>query len=253
MAVKLIASDYDGTLNCHGIPDHVRAAIVAWQAAGNKFGIVSGRGIESLLWLIDHDKMDCDFLIANNGAVICDGTGKVLLYSQKDAALCERIVSFIFSNGAPFATLCDHEGELYVVDEERKSRHADDEQYTTADRYTPRNFTQISTACHDKDAAVELTEKINGAFAGEVTALLNGRSIDIVPAWVDKAYGIRELCRIWQIDENAVCTVGDNYNDVAMLKAYRSYAVANAVDYVKQIANTVVTDIAELCETENLL
>ena len=251
--VKIIASDYDGTLNCNGIPDHVRAAITAWQAAGNKFGIVSGRGIESLLWLVNHDKMDCDFLIANNGAVIADGKGKVLAYSEAGEAHCQKLVSFVLQNGTQFATLCNEKGEIYVVDEARKARHEDDPQYTTEATYIPRKFTQISTACHDKDAAKALTDKINDVYGEDVTALLNGRSIDIVPKGVDKAYGVRELCRLWQIEEDAVSTVGDNYNDVAMLKAFRSYAVANAVDYVKQIANTVVKDIAELCEKENAL
>ena len=195
--------------------------------------------------------MDCDFLIANNGAVIADGKGRVLSYSEADERLCQKLVSFVLQSGGQFATLCNQENEIYVVDEERKARHADDPQYTTEARYTPRKFTQISTACHDKDAAMALTEKINAAFSDDVTALLNGRSIDIVPVGVDKAFGVRELCSLWQIGEDAVCTVGDNYNDVAMLKAFRSYAVANAVDYVKQIANTVVQDIAELCEKEN--
>jgi len=48
-----------------------------------------------------------------------------------------------------------------------------------------------------------------------------------------------------------VRTVGDNYNDEAMIKAFCSYAVENAVDDIKKIATYVVRDIAELCERES--
>ena len=42
--MKMIGSDYDGTLNRGGINDTKLAAIKKWRRAGHKFGIVSGRG-----------------------------------------------------------------------------------------------------------------------------------------------------------------------------------------------------------------
>jgi len=43
--MKIIASDYDGTLNEGGMDEEKRLAIRKWQEAGNLFGIVSGRRI----------------------------------------------------------------------------------------------------------------------------------------------------------------------------------------------------------------
>ena len=114
------------------------------------------------------------------------------------------------------------------------------------------DFTQISTYCDSIEEANVLVGQLTEAFGERITPLINGVCIDIVPKGVDKAYGIRRLCELFSLDENAVRTVGDNYNDVAMLKAFKSYAVSGAVDYVKEIADTVVEDIAELCEKEML-
>ena len=88
------------------------------------------------------------------------------------------------------------------------------------------------------------------AFGEKVTAFQNGTSIDIVPFGVNKAKGINELLALYGAAHDDVATVGDNKNDIAMLEAFRSYAVANAVDCVKQIAGAVVLDIAELVERE---
>ena len=44
--MKIIASDFDGTLNYHGISAEDTAAIAKFRAAGNKFGIVTGRDLE---------------------------------------------------------------------------------------------------------------------------------------------------------------------------------------------------------------
>ena len=41
--MKIIGSDYDGTLNHNGIDDKKRQAIEKWRDAGNVFAIVSGK------------------------------------------------------------------------------------------------------------------------------------------------------------------------------------------------------------------
>jgi len=251
---KILASDYDGTLNRRGISERVRSAISDWQAMGNKFGIVSGRGLQNITALLKNDGIACDFLIGNNGAVIGDREGNVLLYHTAPAEIGKRVAAFILTNGGRHASVNQLSGEYLIVDEERKARHSDDTYYKLLSEYDlSEEFTQISTVCETCDAAMELTDLLNDRFAGKITALVNGICIDIVPYGVDKATGISELASMWKIAYENVCTVGDNYNDVAMLKAFRSYAVANAVDYVKKIASAVVEDIAELCEKEKLL
>ena len=41
--MKILGSDYDGTLTCGGIEETKIAAIHRWREAGNRFGIVTGR------------------------------------------------------------------------------------------------------------------------------------------------------------------------------------------------------------------
>ena len=82
--MKIIATDYDGTLNHNGITDEKRKAISKWRKSGNLFGAVSGRGIKSLLEVIQDKIFEYDFLIANNGAIIFDKDLNVLTETRCD-------------------------------------------------------------------------------------------------------------------------------------------------------------------------
>lgn len=250
--MKIIASDYDGTLNHHGIADHVRAALLKWQARGNKFGIVSGRGIYNILGVVKREAVACDFFVANNGAVIADGEGKILLCHTASPTLAVPIARFILENGGAYACLNDLTGDTFLCrDEDKETRYMTHTLFYALSAFDKAiAFTQISTVCADEHTAEMLTAKINDSFAADVSAFQNGICIDIVPAGVDKAKGIEDLLTFYAASQGDVCTVGDNNNDLAMLKAYRSYAVQNAIPIVKKIADEVVCDLAELVERE---
>ncbi len=251
---KLIASDYDGTLNRRGIAEKVVKAIDKWQLDGNLFGIVSGRGLMSLLSVIRHDPITCDYLIAANGALIADGEAKVLLCHTVSAEIGKAIAAFVLENGGYHASVNTLSGEVFIVTTERKARHANDPSFRLLSEYDMTEAVyEISTYFDTVEEAFAFVEKLHAAFPKTVSGLINGSCIDIVPYGVNKAKGIEDFCRLYDIDKDNVITVGDNYNDREMLTAYRSYAVENAVDDMKKIANYVVEDIAELCKKESVL
>ena len=103
--MKIIATDYDGTLNHNGIDDKKRSAIMEWRRAGNLFGVVSGRGIKSLLEVIEGKDFEYDFLIANNGAIIFDKELNVLAETRCDGACAVPLITDLFSWGCTFANI----------------------------------------------------------------------------------------------------------------------------------------------------
>ncbi len=249
--MKIIASDYDGTLNCHGITDSLRASLVKWQKTGNKFGIVSGRGIYNISAVAKKDNIKCDFFVANNGAVIADGEGKPFKVFEGNSAVTIPLCGFILENAAQYACINDTVGEVFVTTTELKGeKFANDERFVLLSELQERSFTQISTICDSSEAAEVLTEKINLSFGESVIAFRNGICIDIVPVGVNKAEGIRVLISLLGASEADVCAVGDNQNDIPMLEAFKSYAVENATDEVKAIASYTVYDVQKLIERE---
>lgn len=246
--MKIIASDYDGTLNRSGISDSVRKAIDMWREHGNIFGIVTGRGIGNVLSVMRRDNFKSDFFVANNGSVVADTSGNILFCHTGDTSVTCDVCRLILAHGCGAACVNYVDSEVFVRSSDFAGKNKD---YITIDSFSDiKGFTQISTVCRDDPSSERLTAVINDVFGGYVSAFQNGICIDIVPSGVDKASGIRKLLELKSLGEDAVCTVGDNNNDLAMIKAFRSYAVQNAIDAVKKTADYTVSDIAELIERE---
>ena len=81
--IHIFASDYDGTLyKDHIIRESDLIAIQEFRKLGHKFGIVTGRCIDSIRHEIDKYKIPVDFLIGINGGVVLH-SGKIAEYDFK--------------------------------------------------------------------------------------------------------------------------------------------------------------------------
>ena len=245
--MRLIASDYDGTFtNCGGVDDARRQAVARWQTAGHKFGIVSGRSIGFLPSTLERDGVCCDYFIANNGAVITDGKGNILAEEHCDGALALPLIRALLDLGCPYGSVTTA-FPCTVYAQLNEQKHG---RYALADLPAIPYFHQISTVLPSFEEAARVTEAIRERFGQWLNPLQNGICIDIVPAGVDKATGIRKLISMWGIDEADVIAVGDNVNDAAMIAAFPAYAVENAVDSIKDLAGRTVLNLTELIDKE---
>lgn len=66
-------------------------------------------------------------------------------------------------------------------------------------------------------------------------------TVEIVPKGVDKELSLRQICKFLGIEPKEIIAVGDNNNDIPMLKAAGlSFGVANSSDLVKQTVTKVL-------------
>ena len=244
--MRLIASDYDGTFYIGEITDEQRQAIRDWQAAGNLLGIVSGRSIDCLPPFLEEDGVDCDFFIANNGAVIADGKGNILQDTRCDGAHALPIVQALFRLGCPYGSIITD----FPCDVYKEAPKPKPGRYTLEDVPEVKFFYQISTVLPNFAEAARVTAALQEEFSEWVNPLQNGRCIDIVPAGIDKAAGIRAFIALKGLTEEDVIAVGDNVNDAAMIGAFYSYAVENAVDSIKALATKITPNITSLIRAE---
>ena len=67
-----------------------------------------------------------------------------------------------------------------------------------------------------------------------------GFLVEIMPADVSKWSAVRRLAESWNIDESEICAVGDDVNDLAMIRAAGlGVAMGNAVPEVKAAADRI--------------
>ena len=244
MDMKILGSDFDGTLNYGGIDEAKCEAIRRWRKTGNLFGIVSGRGPSYLSHLREqYPDLEMDFFAAYNGAIIVDARGHVL-----DDTKCEDVSSaeltaslhgwgcpFVFVNGKQNYTV-RKDGEPLQDGECRLSDLPQDFPY----------FHQISVQLETPADAAVVTKKVQEAYGDRLNPLQNNICIDIVAPIVNKAYGLRRVAALFGGNEADIIAVGDNLNDLDMLKAFRSYAMENGVEEVKLVAGQTVKTVNEL-------
>lgn len=244
--MKIIASDYDGTLNHGGIDDKKRETIKEWREKGNKFGIVSGRITDDLLRIYKKDNLELDFLLACNGAVILTTDGKILKEDRIDGDILKPILDFIFSLGADWAAI--QSDRSYIIDENDNDRLPDE--FTRKTLPDLKYFNQVSTILEDEEEALMVTNAIKEKFGDKLNPLQNGRCIDIVSVTMNKAKGLYDYLELVGGKYEDMITVGDNINDTHMIKEFRSYAMANGVQSIKDIADYETLGITELIERE---
>lgn len=246
--MKIIATDYDGTLNHKGIDERKKNAIAVWRKEGNLFGVVSGRGIRSLLGVLEGKDFEYDFLIGNNGAVICDKNINILNEYRCDGDIAKPFIEDLFYWGCPFANIDKDVTIIVRADGEERDKEENEiylQQLPQIDY-----FNQISTMLDTVEEAARIVLKIKEKYGEVLTPLLNGNCIDIVPAGVDKAKGIYGLLEALGASYDDVIAVGDDYNDEAMIAEFRSYAMANGVQLIKDLADDITEGITELIEKE---
>ncbi len=244
--MKIICTDYDGTLNHNGIDDVKIAAIAKWRNAGNLFGVVSGRGIKSLLSIIEDKNFEYDFLIANNGAIICDKQQNIIKEFRCKGSLAKPFIEDLFKWGCPFANIDTYQSFMVIED----SSDLDEGEIRLEDVPDIEYFNQINTELDTKEDAAEVVLKIKEKYYGVLVPLQNGECIDITDFNVNKANGIYALLEALGASYDDVIAVGDNINDEAMIAEFRSYAMANGVQMIKDLADEITEGITELIEKE---
>ena len=244
--MKILASDYDGTLSFGGFDAEKREAIARWRAAGNLFGLVSGRSADGLWDLAARDGFDFDYMIGNNGAVVLDRQKRILFDARCDGRLALPLVRALFEWDCPIAVL--HNQNTFTL---RPTEEACGESELTIDRLPPVPwFYQITTFLSSEREAQEIASRIRGRFGSRLNPLPNGTCVDCVGAGVNKAQGIYRLIEALGADEKDVITVGDQMNDADMISAFRSYAMANGAEAIRNMADAVTPGVPELIRRE---
>lgn len=242
--MKILGSDFDGTLNYGGIDQNKCDTIDLWRRAGNLFGLVSGRGPGFLQNLRNqYPLLHMDFLVAYNGAFIVDAEGVTLDTTVCDGVSALELTANLLAWGCPFVFV--NGADSYTV---RKDGEPLGEGECSLSDF-PQNFPwfyQVSVQLETYAEAEVMTRKLKETYNHRLTPLQNGICIDIVAPAVNKAEGLRRVAALFRGDEADIIAVGDNINDLDMIRAFPSYAMENGVEEVRCAAGQTVASVTEL-------
>jgi Cof subfamily protein (haloacid dehalogenase superfamily) len=244
--IALVVSDVDGTLVTHDkrLTDGARRAVQRLREAETGFTIVSSRPTTGMRFLIDPLEITLPIGSFNGSSIIDPQLNPIeqhlipVTAAQRSLDLLAQfgIDIWLFTNDAWLTRNGDGE---YVPNEKRAIRTDP----TIVGDFSP----YLSSACKivgaSSDAALlrRCQAAIQQAVGAQATAVQSqSYYLDITPPGHDKGTFVEAMARRLNIPLEAIATIGDMQNDLAMFKVSAlSIAMGNATDDVKQQATHV--------------
>ena len=263
--IRLLVLDVDGTVtnSRHEIPAGTREAVRRVREAGIRVMIATGRRYRDTLAVADVLGIDAPLVTASGALVKSPSSHATLHRAEFTAGVIERVVAEVVAAGHEPVLYTDSYAEGFDFHCRKCDLPPAGEQGRGLQEYLARNagLARVQPDLHEQLPA--------GVFAGfamgpesemrrlEATleAACPGRLsvhvirspryrdwlCEIAPAGVTKWSGVTAVARQWGFEASEICAVGDDVNDLPMLRAAGlGIAMGNAVAEVRGAADRVV-------------
>ena len=244
--IALVVSDVDGTLLTRDkvLTDAAKAAAKKLHEAGIGFTIVSSRPTIGMDFLIPPLAITLP-VGAFNGSSIVDAGLKPIEQHLIPPHIAQRSIDLLTQFGVDIWLFTNDQwltrnpdGE-YVPHEKRAIKHDP----VIVDDFTPSldQACKIVGASSDAPLLQRCEAEMREAAGNEATAVRSQTYyLDVTPPGRDKGTFVETIAKRLGISSDAVATIGDMQNDLAMFaKSGISFAMGNATDEVKKHANHV--------------
>ena len=246
--MKIAVTDFDGTLKPfdNKIPPSTVEAIHRWRAAGNKFGIATGRELNMLNHDLRHYDITTDFLICVNGAVVFDKDRNILQSIRIERRLKERLLSMPMIRESDYAMICFCERRSFSL--------RTDSNYVPTEIAPPIDWGEVL----ERDDVVQFgikfrsTEEAADAqklIEREIPELGGNRNrifLDINVKPVDKRFGVESLIGLMNWGGNELLVIGDDKNDLPMITAFNGYTVERAPEFMREAARKIYGSVGDM-------
>ncbi len=244
--IALVVSDVDGTLLTRDktLTEGAKAAVRRLHEAGIGFTITSSRPTIGMRFLIEPLQITLP-VGAFNGSCIVDPQLKPIEQHLIPAPATRRALEVLAEYGADIWLFTSdlwltRNGDGAYVPHEKRAIRADP---TIVTDFAP----YLASACKivgaSADAALLQRCEIamQQALGAQATAVRSqSYYLDVTPPGQDKGTFVRTIAGRLDIPLDAVATIGDMQNDLAMFRTSGvSYAMGNATDDVKKLATHV--------------
>ena len=267
----LLAVDLDGTLldSNNRVPERNRDALHRAHQAGMRVVLCTGRSFIETKPVLDEIGLDLDAAVTAFGSIVTDiATSRTIQRTAIAMNVACDLTAWFANRGYPVLWLLDRDEAGFDGFELPGPRRS-----SGYDRWlerTPCDIKRVTCLPHYSPEPVRISiidelqvlYGLSDDLRREFDGLLRHNhlrapsyEVSVIEAFapqVSKWYGIEALCRLWEIDPRRTVAVGDDVNDIDMLRqAGMSAAVANALPEAKraadrQIASNDACGVADL-------
>lgn len=259
MAIKLIATDLDGTLMSEDhltISDFTLNVLKTAHQNGVKLAIVTGRPYSLTDYVVNQIPF-VDFVISANGASVFDNSKNKTVYTNlipnNDA---RKIISYFLTQKVFFEVYIDgashyqSDFEKYFVGTEFPSefvKHVMETMYSHDDLLEylgDRGIEKITLYClKDEDYPKYISKFNEFDFSSSISF---ESSLEATSKTAHKGNALKGLSQLLDITPNEIMSFGDAGNDIPMLEyAHYSFAMENATEECKRHARFIAKSNAQ--------
>lgn len=251
---KMILSDLDETLLVnHHVPLWNKEAIEKARQKGVKFVPATGRAynmIQEILKEIGTYQEENEYSICFNGGLIVENKNDQILHFQglsfeQTKELFELgekydVCVLIFTLDCCYIFKADPNEVQRKIDQKAKFEVIDE---YNMDFLKEDKIAKILFEKRDMDYLKQIKKDITPIIEGKVCASFSSyRYLELNALGVDKGYGLRWLTQYLHMTSDEVIAIGDNYNDVDMIKeAGLGVCVAGGSQDIKNLSDYVTT------------
>ena len=249
---KIIVCDLDETLISRDrtiSPENVKA-IKAATKAGVKFVPATGRGYNSVhntLQELGLDQQPGQYTISYNGGAITENKDEKLLYFQ---GITFEEAEAIYQRGLQYDHICIH---IYTPDQVWvRNFYPEEVEYLASRQPCTEIFSDDIEFLRGKEIVkaiymntdYDYLKRIEGEIA-DLTGNMDvsyssNRYMEINRKGVSKGSGLQRLCEILHVDIKDAIAIGDNFNDLSMIKAAGlGVGVANTIEQMKKECDVI--------------
>ena len=256
---RLLAIDIDGTLvnREEELSPATREALARAGRAGIHVVLATGRRYSRTLHLVEPLGIDVP-LVTASGALVKDPADHRTLYrAEFDRDVLCRALAVIDACGFEPVLCADTYTEGFDFYRARPdSRSPELAEYLRLNRGSGRIWPDLVAdpppgvftlfAMGSRNAMIELEETLHRELPGRLSTHVlrspryTGFMCELMPAGVTKWSAIRRLASGWGIGDRQICAVGDDVNDIPMIRAAGlGVAMGNALPPVKAAADRI--------------
>ncbi|MFI3225790.1 MAG: Cof-type HAD-IIB family hydrolase [Clostridia bacterium] len=246
----LIASDMDGTLlgKDHLISEKNMQAIEYFQQNGGTFTVATGRPPIAISFLLDGLNFTTPAVLLN-GSVIYDVNAKKEVSSKMLGYDAVCIVEEVIKNFPDIGVEIFDIGDIYLVNPSEVSRrhfnsiHKEFKTTNFADVPPCETWLKVNFTCDDSELLAKLEDFIKQNYADSFQLCYSCKQfLEITNEKARKDHGVFEVADEYGFAREHIYTIGDNFNDLYMVKnAAKGFAPSNAEPEVQEAAFKVVS------------
>lgn len=257
----MIVLDLDGTLisRSHEVSPADLSAVERARSAGLFVTICTGRSTRESMGILSQLKLQGEGVFVT-GATISDlSTGGTIVSHGLSPELVAELTDFFSGFGHAVLLLVDPpapDAQIHYVITSHGPVHAATQEWLVRNKMHASLMDETS-ACRagtvlragivvNLNESAAIIEQLTAKFAGRISflalraPLFDCHVIEVFAADVNKWTGVKKLCSRMGIPAESVAAVGDDVNDISMLRgATMSYAMGNATAEVQAAAKRI--------------